>query len=197
MHQGGWPWYDCGSEQLSAASLGHSSCQKLTHGWLKLKACRWSSRSSSCLACWNSCLSLCIRSWLLGGGSLLEQSRTVSEAKADEFSQKAFDKEVPLELAGVTETFKICNNSHILFQSLLNIVHLAVMNCPFILHPDYFLDISSTESIPHGQLWLIHVAFRLQKNAGLLWSAIIKHRGKPSFTSNSLRAFERPVNRNQ
>lgn len=114
-----------------------------------------------------------------------------------EISQKASHIKVPLELAGVTKPFSHISNSHIPFQSLLNIVDLAVVICTFTLHPGYFLSITLTESIPCGQLGLIHVAFRLQKNAGLLWSAIIKHSGKPSFTSPSLRAFERPVNRNQ
>lgn len=67
--------------------------EKLTHGWLKLKACRWSSWSSSCLACWNSCLSFCIRSWLLGGISLLQQSGTVSEPEADgKFLRNSFPR---------------------------------------------------------------------------------------------------------
>lgn len=111
--------------------------------------------------------------------------------------QKASHKEVPPELAGVTETCSHFNNSHVRYQRLLNIVDLEVMNCTFTLHLGYFLSIPLTESVPCGHLWLIHVAFRLQKNAGLLWSAIIKHSGKPSFTSSSLRAFERAVNRNQ
>lgn len=78
VHQGKTCQYVSGSVQLSAAPLEHGSCRKLTHGWLKLKACRWSSKSSSCLACWNSCLSLRIRSWLLGGISLLQQSEKQS-----------------------------------------------------------------------------------------------------------------------
>lgn len=41
--------------------------------------CWWSSRSSSCLACWNSCLSLCIRSWLLGVISLLVETHRGGE----------------------------------------------------------------------------------------------------------------------
>lgn len=81
VHQGKMCWYVSGSVRLSAAPLEHGSCWKLTHGWLKLKACRWSSRSSSCLACWNSCLSLRIRSWLLGGISLLQQRETSQQGR--------------------------------------------------------------------------------------------------------------------
>lgn len=55
------------------------SYRTLTQGWARLQMCRWSSRSSSCLACWNSCLSLCIRSWLLGVISLLVETHRGGE----------------------------------------------------------------------------------------------------------------------
>lgn len=57
------------------------------------------------------------------------------------FSEKASCTEAPLELAGVTETSSHFNNSHVLFQRLLNIVDLAVMICAFTPHPQYFLSI--------------------------------------------------------
>lgn len=67
------------------------SFQTLTQGCSKLQVLLRSSGSSGMVwACWNSCLSLCIRSWLLGASRLL--GREKEGGKIDECERSIVNK---------------------------------------------------------------------------------------------------------